>query len=154
MSSAKVQTNSVTLKHIPNQSGANSADKNYFTPISYSLVLSVVLLLIVSYLKYHIDKKNTAIDYCLFFLEIPIDLGNVIISVFIAYYFLVNNVNVIFIAVFAEILLMLICMTLRNTKMDLLNADEIKKWKIVLYCCSEFVLVTIPAIISYIWILN
>lgn len=153
MGNATPQIESVTLKHIPNQSSTNSADEN-FTPVSYSLVLSVVLLLIVSYLKYHTDKKNTAIDYCLFFLEIPIDLGNVIISVFISYYFLVDNVNLIFIAVFAEIFLMVICMTLRNTKIEMLSADEIKKKKIITYCCVEFILVTIPAIVSYIWILN
>ena len=55
---------------IPNQSNYNSASDNSLAPVAYSFSLSLILLLIVSYQKYHMDKVNNSNDYCLFFLAV------------------------------------------------------------------------------------
>ena len=49
---------------IPNQSNYNSASENSLAPVAYSFSLSLFLLLIVSYQKYHMDKVNNSNDYC------------------------------------------------------------------------------------------
>ena len=90
------------------------------------------------------------ISYCLFFLELPIDLGNVILSIFVAYYFLVENVNAIFLAVFIEMFAMVISMTLRNSAIELLKADTFLKKDIFLRILGELFLILFPAVFSYI----
>ena len=135
---------------IPNQSNYNSASENSLAPVAYSFSLSLFLLLIVSYQKYHMDKVNNSNDYCLFFLELPIDLGNVILSIFVAYYFLVENVNAIFLAVFIEMFAMVISMTLRNSAIELLKADTFLKKDIFLRIFGELFLILFSAVFSYI----
>lgn len=123
-------------------------------PVIYSLALSVFLLLVVSYQKYHIDRKNDVSDYWQFFLEVPIDLGNVAISVLVTYYFLVQDINVIFLFVFIELFVMLISMTLRNTSISLLCEDNIIVRKIFFKVCLEFLLVLTPIVVLFILILK
>ena len=100
------------------------------------------------------DKKSTYNHYWQFFLEIPIDLGNVAISVLIAYYFLVQDVTYIILAVLIELLAMIISISLRNTAVTMLDEDKINKRNVFFRISGEFFLVLIPALVSFFLILK
>lgn len=121
-----------------------------------TLGISILIITIVSYIKYHADKRNDKQEYLKFFIELPIDIGAVFISLFLSYYFLVNNINWIFIFVLAEVFAILLGSTIRNTLMEnIINTDsqfDISKyfWQLSL----SIVIIVLPAIVSIILMLK
>ena len=147
-------TIAITSTTNPNQFEINKTSTNYVMPVVYSLAISVMILLIISYLKYHMDKNNNGCDYWQFFLELPIDLGNIAISVLVAYHYMVHDVKCVVIAILIELFMMLICMTMRNKAILLLYEDTISVWKIFLFVSIEFILSVGTATFIFILILQ
>lgn len=99
---------------ISTQNVADNTVVNHIGPIIETLCVSLLLLLLVSVLKYHIEHKNESVDYWHFGLELPIDIGTVLISVFISYNYLVSNINCFLILLFLQLGAMVAEMILRN----------------------------------------
>ena len=130
----------------------DSVVNNDVEPVVQTLALSVILLLVVSTIKYHVDKKNEGKDYWNFFLEFPIDLGLVFISLFVSYYYLVSNINWLLIIAFFEVFVIIIGSILRRIVQDqFLSTDaKIKVFPILGLLFLEFLIIVAPATISLI----
>lgn len=128
----------------------DSVVNNNVEPVIQTLVLSVILLLVVSTIKYHVDKKNEGKDYWNFFLEFPIDLGLVFISLFVSYYYLVSNINWLLIIAFFEVFVIIIGSICRRCAQDkFLSTDtKIKVLSILGLLALEFLIIVAPATIS------
>lgn len=121
--------------------------------VAETLTVSILLLLVVSTLKYHLEHRNEDRDYWAFGLELPIDVGTVLMSFFITFHYLVDNINWFFALILLQIGTMVISMILRNRALDdYVQVDsslqaKILKW----YVIVESVLVLFPSIILLIF---
>lgn len=138
---------------VPVSRGAEtSVGSNAVDPVLQTLFLSVILLAVVSLIKYHSDRENDKKDYWKFFYEFPLDLGLVFISLFVSYYYLVSNINCLLIIAFAELLAILIGAIIRNvTQKKFLTFDKtIHFGWLLLGLTGEIVIVLTPAILCLI----
>lgn len=139
-----------TSAEVPVGRGAEtSIGANATEPVLQTLFLSVILLALVSLIKYHSDRENYKKDYWQFFYEFPLDLGLVFISLFVSYYYLVSNINWLLIIVFAELLAILIGAIIRNvTQKKFLTFDKTINFGWLLFgLTGETVIVLAPAIL-------
>lgn len=140
-----------TSAEVPVGRGAEtSIGANATEPVLQTLFLSVILLVLVSLIKYHSDRENDKKDYWQFFYEFPLDLGLVFISLFVSYYYLVSNINWLLIIAFAELLAILVGAIIRNvTQKKFLTFDKaLQPGWLLLSLSGEVIIVLAPAIFS------
>lgn len=117
--------------------------------VTETLIVSILLLLVVSILKYHLEHRNKEKDYWAFGLELPIDVGTVLMSVFITFHYLVDNINWFLALILLQIGTMVVSIILRNRALDdYVQVDTSLQAKTLRwYVIIESVLVLIPSII-------
>ena len=127
---------------------------NNIGPIIETLGVSLLLILLVSVLKYHIEHKNEKTDYWQFGLELPIDIGTVLISVFISYNYLVSNINCFLILLFLQLCAMVAEMILRNKALYVYiqSGTELPIKKLLGLLGGELFAMLIPIVVTLIFI--
>lgn len=77
-------TNQSTVREIDNSTFCNRVQDT--TTVEFSFVISVLLLLVASFLKYFITNLSTKKEWWLFSVEFPIDLCLVILTLIVTLY--------------------------------------------------------------------
>lgn len=131
-----------------------TAQTNNTGPIAETLGVSLLLLLLVSILKYHIEHKNERVDYWQFGLELPIDIGTVLISVFISYNYLVSSINCFLILLFLQLGAMVAEMILRNKAIYtyIQSGTNLPIDKLLWFLGGELLAMVIPIIVTLFFI--
>lgn len=131
-----------------------TAQTNNTGPIAETLGVSLLLLLLVSILKYHIEHKNERVDYWQFGLELPIDIGTVLISVFISYNYLVSSINCFLILLFLQLGAMVAEMILRNKAIYtyIQSGTNLPIGKLLWFLGGELIAMVIPIIVTLFFI--
>lgn len=118
-------------------------------PVIWSLVISVILLACTSFIKYRTDRRNNNKDLWMYMFEFPIDLGAAAISVVVAYNYMVQNIQYFVVFLLVEIFVILIDASIRNHTIDDLNDDNIEFSRLCFIVLGMFLLVLIPAFVTF-----
>lgn len=150
-------SNPINSKQLPTATVPADAmppvQQNYTGPVLASIAFAVVLLAFTSFLKYRIDKRNKQVDYWNYYLEFPIDVGSILISVLVVFNYLVSDVQYLMIALIVELLGMSKSMSLRNVAIETLTDDNINIKDLRTTLIKESLFVVIPALITFVIIL-
>lgn len=130
-----------------------TAQHNYAVPVLASIAFAVSLLALTSFLKYRVDKRNKAVDNWNYYLEFPIDVGTILVSVLVAFNYLVSDVQYLLIAIIVEIYAMSRSMSLRNITLETLTEDNIDVKSLRETLIKEVAYVVIPALVTFVIIL-
>lgn len=112
-----------TVKDIDSNSFYNRVQDT--TTVEFSFVISVLLLLVASWLKYFITNFSTKKEWWLFTVEFPIDLCLVILTLIVTIYIKVNMGGALIFLVLAIIIMILCCMS-RRAAMKYFDATNVK----------------------------
>lgn len=129
-----------------------SGEKIDLNPVLQSFLVSLILLIIVSYVKYHLSKMSQKKDWIEMSLEFPIDICTIIITLYITYDYLVGNFNSLVLFLFLELLAVLFATTIRNKMIAKINSSDVSLpvWSAFGAILVEFVLALIvPVILIY-----
>ena len=128
---------------------ADKTDGNPVLTLGITFGISVILVIIISYIKYRLDKEGGFRENMMFYSELPIDINTVAITILLTYYDKVSNMEVLFFFMFLSILLSLIMTTLRRSLLNVVERKECWTWKSFFCIAGECILLLVSLIMIF-----
>ena len=119
-------TNQSTVREIDNSTFYNRVQDT--TTVEFSFVISVLLLLVASFLKYFITNLSTKKEWWLFSVEFPIDLCLVILTLIVTLYIKENMGGALIFLTVAIIIIILCCISRRAAMKHFDSSDSKSLW--------------------------
>ena len=128
---------------------SDKTDSNPVQTLGITFGISVILVIIISYIKYRLDKEGGFKENMMFYSELPIDINTVAITILLTYYDKVSNMEALFFFMFLSILLSLVMTTLRRSLLNVVERKECWTWKSFLCIAGECILLLVSLIMIF-----
>lgn len=102
-----------------------NTDANDMNTLPSIFILSIALLTFISLMKYFMANAPQKAEWGHFFLEYPIDICTIAITIIITYFFNLNSINHVMIIIFCTLIITLICCMLRRSAINSLSKEKI-----------------------------
>lgn len=146
--SSAVRSDSTMICCVNCNQGKNN-DPNPVLTLGITFGISVFLVVIISYIKYRLDKVSGFKENMMFYSELPIDINTVAITILLTYYNKVSSVEILFFFIFLSIFLSLIMTSLRRSLLN--GIEKMERWTLKSFLCiaGEYVLLLVSLIMIY-----
>ena len=126
-----------------------SETSNTISTLIINFGISILIVLFISYIKYHLDKELESKDNIELYSELPIDFNTVAITILVTYHDKVFDKGYLFLTLFVTMGLSLFCVSLRQSLLkDFSYCDKIPNkcwWKVV----GEFIILFVSLVMIY-----